>query len=633
MFGFKSQKIFGVTIPGFNRRPHLPQQVGSNGKGPVGAKSPELGTRLEPRELAELIPLMEEDYQIKFSKYIIAANIASVEVTVTVENGDGEKSDAIQGKLQKLWGNAIESMQESEGYGRVAYEKIKEYDPIFGTSHTKKLVALPFSRTRLRLTDDGSFGGIDLKTNDGKWVKICAENSFWLALNATAMEPHGQSQYLGAVFKAWKRKNKNIDNRQMLLEKFLIPGGKGHIPMTEVDETTGVVHSVPEKIAAALSVRKSGGYLMMPNEQHPTMEGKYKYDIEDATQLLDPAPIDAVLTNDDVAILRARGIPEKTVTEGGSTGSFAMVTQQMLTLFARIESTLGQFVNSFQNFVADKDAEDNYGPPTATSPRFILAFTKITNRPDSLVGELLKILVANPQFSTVLASGGIDMRQLLTTLGLPVSDEFEELVQQVAARFAAAAGAMAPAGQIAPDVGQDNALGDAAAAVAVGDVAGYALNGAQIASLLEIIGNITSGAVPIESAKQIISVSFPAIAPEKILAIVGPLAGFIPAVLPNGDINPAATATLDNNTAEGGGEYSGMARRGWANNRKAINDIRSEFADGTASEAYARTMLATLGLPPAAIDALIADALDGKNDEPLDALAAENNGDGSVKKK
>ena len=111
MFGFK-QKIFGLNFPGFNRRPRLPQQAWSNGNGkptgPTGAKSNDLGHNPEPRELGELVPLMEEDYQIKFSKYIIAANIASIQVTVTVENGDGEKSDAIQKKLQKLWDDTIE---------------------------------------------------------------------------------------------------------------------------------------------------------------------------------------------------------------------------------------------------------------------------------------------------------------------------------------------------------------------------------------------------------------------------------------------------------------------------------------------------------------------------------------------
>lgn len=540
------RRIAGFNMPGFNRRAITPA-VGSNGnghssKGPVGSKSQNLSTRPEPRELGELVAMMDEDYQIKFVRYILAANVASVQVNVTVENGDGEKSEAIQKSLQSLWENSVAAMQDAIGYGRVAFEKSWSFDEKVEANLIEKLIALPFGETSLRLNDDGSFNGISLKTKDGTWEPINACDSWWLALDATAKQPHGRSQYLGAVHKAWKRKQSNLKNREKFTNRFAVRGGVVHGPMTDVDEATGQVYSVPEKVMDAVEGLYSGGTLYLPNTRHPTMDDKYAYDWSEANpEMLDPAPIDAIIEKDDVAILRASGIPEKTVTEGGSTGSFAMVTQQMLTLFARVESLLSEFVKSFQAYVIDKVRELNYGESNTTGPKFDIAFTKITNRPDSLVGELLKILVANPQFATLLVSGGIDLRQLLTTLGLPVSEQFETLAVEIAQRFAAAAGATAPMG---------------------GGTGGLAMDG--------------------------------------------------------GDM--------------GGGEFSGIARRAWQNNRKAINDIRQELVDGTTSEAFARTMLATLSLPPAAIDAIIADALDGANDEPLDKLAGDAEG-GDVKKK
>jgi len=538
-------KVFGITMPTFNRRAKASPTVGSkSGGSPVGGVASDLATKPEPRELGDLVALMDEDYQIKFARYILAANIASVQVNVTVEDGDGAKSDAIQKSLQSLWENSIAAMQDSIGHGRVAFEKCHSYEAVNNVNLIDKLTALPFDKTRLKLSEDGSFAGIDLQTKDDTWETIPANDSWWLALDATAIRPHGQSQYLGAVFKSWKRKKTNLENREKFSRRFAIRGGIAHIPMTDVDEMTGQITSVPEKMQGALDSLYSGGTLMLPNDRHPEIDGQYKYDFSEANaENLDPAPIDAIIEKDDVAILRAFGIPEKTVTEGGSTGSFAMVSQQMLTLFARVESLLSEFVKSFQKYVVDKVREINYGPSEVSGPKFDIAFTKLTNRPDSLVGELLKILVANPQFATVLISGGLDLRQILTTLGLTVGDDFESVSQAVAARFAAVAGAMPGA------------------------------------------------------------------------------AGVAGAGLDNGD------GTV------GGGEFSGMARRGWQNNRKAINDIRQELIDGTTSEAYARTMLATLGLPTAAIDALIADALDGVNDDPLEKLTASGEGEGTVKKK
>lgn len=510
--------FFNIKLPWFNRPAN---QAGQSAFAPpVGSRNVEVLP--EYSGLAELVPAMESDYQIQFAKYIIAANIASINVSISVENGDGSRSDAIQKSLMDLWSRSVESMQDSIGYGRVAFEEHWKYDERHSASVIKKLTPYSFASTRLNLAEDGSFDGFDLKTKNGKWESIPVDKSWWLALKPTAHEPHGRSQYLGAVHAAWRRKQVNIKNREKFSKRFAIRGGIAHVPMTETDEQTGEVISVPEKLAAALESLYSGGTLILPNDQHPTVDGKYKYDFAEANpESLDPAPIDSIIANDDIAILRAIGIPEKTVIEGQSAGSFAMVSQQILTLFARVESLFSEMVNSFQEFVVDKVQEANYGPGTTV---FTIGYTKLTNRPDSLVGELLKILVANPQFASVIVSGGVDLRALLTTLGVSVTEEFESLVREAAVRFSATTGA---------------------------------------------VGGMPPGASGGDSV----------------------------------------------------GEFSGISRRAWQNNRKAIEDVRKELAAGSITESYARTMLATLGLVGVAVDALIEDALDGSNDEPLDDVA------------
>lgn len=86
--------------------------------------------------------------------------------------------------------------------------------------------------------------------------------------------------------------------------------------------------------------------------------------------------------------------------------------------------------------------------------------------------------------------------------------------------------------------------------------------------------------------------------PEKVTAPQGGEA-------PNGQQGPQDAPT---------GEMSGLGRRQWTNNRKAIDDVLRDLIDGSVTEARARVLLSGLGLTPQNIDALIQDARDGEID-------------------
>lgn len=76
-----------------------------------------------------------------------------------------------------------------------------------------------------------------------------------------------------------------------------------------------------------------------------------------------------------------------------------------------------------------------------------------------------------------------------------------------------------------------------------------------------------------------------------------------------------AAATAD---AESGpsGEFAGISTMQWNRNRKAIQKVLQELADGVTSEAAARVYLGGIGLTDKSVDALIADAMDGTVDTP-----------------
>lgn len=81
--------------------------------------------------------------------------------------------------------------------------------------------------------------------------------------------------------------------------------------------------------------------------------------------------------------------------------------------------------------------------------------------------------------------------------------------------------------------------------------------------------------------------------------------------------DPAVVAKQeDGNIDKAGSEMVGVKRRDWMNSRKAINDILKEMTAGKITEQRARLDLDSLGVPPAKIDAYIADASDGSVDSP-----------------
>jgi hypothetical protein len=73
------------------------------------------------------------------------------------------------------------------------------------------------------------------------------------------------------------------------------------------------------------------------------------------------------------------------------------------------------------------------------------------------------------------------------------------------------------------------ATADGAIPLAAGNVQATALNGAQIASMVQIVQSVADGALPAESAIQMMLVAFPSLDEAEARAIIGPAADFTPA--------------------------------------------------------------------------------------------------------
>jgi hypothetical protein len=178
----------------------------------------------------------------------------------------------------------------------------------------------------------------------------------------------------------------------------------------------------------------------------------------------------------------------------------------------------------------------------------------------------------------------------------------EERQQQISAAQSATPVADAP--QAAESAPQESGV----------DVASLALNGAQVTSLVDVITQVGTGAMPKETAVAVIKAAFPTLTDALIANIIDPIApGSISA-----DGTPAPTQPQGEEQRQAGtGEMMGLSTLQFNRNRKAISKTLDDLAAGTLSETQARVFLSSIGMSPDNVEALIADAKDGSVDSTI----------------
>lgn len=393
----------------------------------------------EAHDVPALAREMRNDYQVRLAELVLAANVraAPTRIIVTGAAGFGDtRATQLAARLHQLWRDSLPAMLGALGDGRVAFEKIWEFDPALQLTTVRKLEPLPAEQTKLKLHAGGAFAGIELRTtersaaratssgeptvrsgwrDEGSVRLLSTEKTWWLAIDATPLEPHGRSRFLGAPYTVWKEHSEAIRLRKMFLKRFVVRGGVAHVPPTAINLQGEVVDNF-EATAQTIDERVSGGTVLFPNTRDS--RGNYEFEYTEPPQTLDPAPIDNIIDGLDAELLRAFGIPEKTVIEGQAVGSYALASQQMLILYAVVEDLLTQFAQSFQRYVIDKVVAANY--ESFTAPKLLLHVPSLGDSPTANLVELTKaLLTATPTPTTEL----VDMKQLLQAAGVPVKHQ------------------------------------------------------------------------------------------------------------------------------------------------------------------------------------------------------------------
>lgn len=386
----------------------------------------------EPDGIAELVRIMEQDYQVQLAKLTISSNVKTAKVMVSAESDD-ERSQSLADSLTTLWYDSLRAMLDCFAYGRVAFEKVWQWDSESMLDLIWELKPLPYELTSLELDEEGNFAGITLQgKTSSEPITLDPEYSWWLALDPEALNPYGKSRYLGAPYKSFRDRQVILRLRDTFVKRFIFQGGIAHTP--DAVEVDGVTYDAMTLLKEAYNDLAAGGFIRLPNDRKTNADGSdaghYEWDFERVEFKVNSAdPVLQVINAMDSEQLLAFGIPPKTVIEGDSVGSFALVSQQMLILYSVVEDIVNQIASSFQSHVVDPCAEIN------GLSGLVVNYTPLTERPDDLASELVKTWLTTPQLSPVLTSGAIDLKAIFDAVGIAVTADASERLQAMIDRL------------------------------------------------------------------------------------------------------------------------------------------------------------------------------------------------------
>lgn len=335
----------------------------------------------ELKSIGKLVDEVERDYQFKLGYLTIEALITSVDVTILPPEAyrADRRAMTFAGNMQTIWNATLPHAIRAFAFGRAAFEKVYTHDDAASLILLQSLNFLPFENTEMKIDDLGAFAGIKLKGHAKDPITLEPNESWWMALDPTAIEPHGKSRYLGAAQEVLRSRQRLWQLMRVWYNRFSVGEGVGRFPEPEGAEKQDPAEHPRQKMINVLEAAESGAVILLSSEQYVnadgTPNGKYKYDFTPSAGLRDGSPLDTRQTRLDAAALRSIGVPERSVTQDADTGSYAMAEAHMQVLFATCDGVLDQIAASFEKYVIQKLEGMNW--PQGSQPGVKLEWTSL----------------------------------------------------------------------------------------------------------------------------------------------------------------------------------------------------------------------------------------------------------------
>lgn len=393
--------------------------------------------------LADLVEDMLEDPMVVMALNVFISHLSRTDFTVNAgDNENDPTQEAIEEDVERLVSETLRKLCDLRNglltWGGLPFEKEIENAVINDVPLTRirTLKQLPKHikgrrATELVLDKDGKFGGIRVTIDDADFV-IPPEQSCWLAIGATPLEPYGQSIFFGAPKKV-REQRKSVDELMLVfLRRWAIDGETIHAPAMAVDPLTGQPINNHKRLAAAIrESQRAGGVKILPNEPHGGigMEGKYAIDITHEAKVLDSKPLEIVDALTDAKMARSFGIHESVVMDT-ETGSYAAQTVRTFMVKAIVDKIALEIFGQLEE-------EVNKVYPVANNPALTISIVPTSHITDGLMVEMVQEILKMPQWGPLLKSGAIDLATILANAGIPVSADYEQRLEDAYAQIQA----------------------------------------------------------------------------------------------------------------------------------------------------------------------------------------------------
>jgi SPP1 gp7 family putative phage head morphogenesis protein len=393
-------------------------------------------------------------------------------------------------------------------HGYALFERVHELvdDPRFGKYVGYKKLGWRSQRTidRWNLHKDGRIATVFQQADGdvGAYAHIPGDWTTIFSLRKTGDNYEGVSA-LRPIYGNWQRKNMFLKLIAIGIERYAVNTPVGKIPAGKESST-----AERDKFIGMLKAISSHhqNYFALPAG----------WEVDFLKNPFDADKVVAVIKREDEGMVRSFMANHLNLGQGGGSGSYALGTDLSDQFLSIIENDAAIIARRFNKEIIREFINLNYGKQSKY-PK--ISVSGINDKFSKEFAEILKMLVDGKLLKPT-ENLEVWLRKRLNTPDLLETDKAVPTV-------------VADAGAPQPGAPQEEA------------VQSQALNGAQVSSLLQIIGQVATNNLPRDSAKEIIVAAFPFITSDQVEQMIGLIGkGFQPA-------NPQAMTQALNDIVRG----------------------------------------------------------------------------------
>jgi hypothetical protein len=356
----------------------------------------------------------------------IALGLAAIKAPVLNVSRDGSwwidgASDEIRGIVTELLRPIIRPLFRSclnaVEFGHQAHEKVWELRTLGGAAYYayRKLKDLEPGTFELFADENGRYAGLQQPHMN---EPVSPDKTFVMTLNKEWGNLYGRGR-LDAAYEPWYWSSVIYMFANRYFERKADPVMKAYgPPEMRVNPATGVEEHTLDALNNTLASLRGSGSITLPDERDE--HGNRRWDVEYLIDDQRGEMFKSYLEHLDAKKLRALFVPERSLTQDGSVGSYSAAQQYADTFLLMEAGLLQDIVGQVNEFVVRPLVEVNFGPAAAEGVR--LTTTGIRRDNEDVLVDVLRLALEAERDGSKIAEL-IDRMKLLEQLNVPTTTQ------------------------------------------------------------------------------------------------------------------------------------------------------------------------------------------------------------------